>query len=183
MYLRLLTLQMNLLEHFKDIRIFVLDVDGVLTDGTVHVTEEGNLLRRMHIRDGYALQLAVKKGYEVVIISGSYSEGVRIRCERLGVSKVHMSVKDKWSVLSDYMNKEGWRTDEILYMGDDIPDLDIMQRVGLPCCPNDAVPEIQRISQYISPIKGGLGCVRDVIEKTLKIKGDWLEDTGVASTW
>jgi 3-deoxy-D-manno-octulosonate 8-phosphate phosphatase (KDO 8-P phosphatase) len=173
---------MNILSEFKSIKAFAFDVDGVLTDGTVQVSENGDLLRTMHIRDGYALQLAIKKGYEVLVISGSYSEGVKIRLQRLGIEEVHMRVEDKTEVLGRFMKSHGFTQMQVLYMGDDIPDLEVIQMSGLPCCPADAIPEIVQVARYISPYGGGKGCVRDVIEKALKLNGDWEADTAVRST-
>ncbi|HRN90822.1 MAG TPA: HAD-IIIA family hydrolase [Ferruginibacter sp.] len=173
---------MNVLSAFKPIRAFALDVDGVLTDGTVLVTEEGDMLRRMHIRDGYALQLAINKGYHIIVISGSFSAGVKIRLERLGVTDVHMQVKNKSEILQRFIKSNGLSPEEVLYMGDDVPDMEVMQLAGLPCCPADAVPEIVQLARYISPLPGGTGCVRDVIEKTMKLQGNWTNDQSVPST-
>lgn len=164
---------MNLLELFAPIRTFVFDVDGVLTDGSLLATEDGHLLRRMNIKDGYALQLAVKKGYKVWIISGAKSEAVRARLNKLGIADVHVGIETKREHLQDIAATTQTSYESILYMGDDIPDYAAMQLCGLPCCPNDAVPEIKQVSKYISPRNGGEGCVRDVIEKVLKLNGDW----------
>ncbi len=174
---------MNVLAAFSPIRAFALDIDGVLTNGTVLVTEEGDMLRSMNIRDGYALQLAIKKGYHIIIISGSHSNGVKIRLERLGVTEIHMKVNDKQEVLSRFVKSNDLHWNQVLYMGDDIPDVGVMQMCGLPCCPADAVPEVIQLAKYISPITGGKGCVRDVIEKTLKLNGDWSEDQLIPSTF
>lgn len=164
---------MNLLELFAPIRTFVLDVDGVLTDGSLLATEDGQLLRRMNIKDGYAIQLAIKKGYKVWILSGAKSEGVRLRLQKLGVKDVHIGIETKKELLMDIALASETAYDSVLYMGDDIPDYAAMQLCGLPCCPADAVAEIKGIAKYISPYKGGEGCVRDVIEKVLKLNGDW----------
>ena len=173
---------MNLLEQFKTITTLVFDVDGVLTDGMLTVLPGGVMARRMNVKDGYALQLAVKKGYNVVIISGGISEDVEIRLTRLGVSAVYMGVKDKVSVLTEYLAAKSLTWEEALYIGDDVPDLVVMQKVGLACCPADAVDEIKEVSKYISPKNGGYGCGRDVIEKVLKLRGDWSDDTHIPST-
>jgi 3-deoxy-D-manno-octulosonate 8-phosphate phosphatase (KDO 8-P phosphatase) len=164
---------MNSLTAFKNIKTFVLDVDGVLTDGSLLISKDHEWLRRMHIRDGYALQLAVKKGYRIVVLSGSVSLPVKKRLHMLGIKDVYMLVADKKIKLEKYIKKHGLLTGEILYMGDDLPDLESMQTVGLPCCPADAARELKQISKYISPFKGGEGCVRDVIEKVLKLNGHW----------
>ncbi|HEX2683300.1 MAG TPA: HAD-IIIA family hydrolase [Ferruginibacter sp.] len=172
---------MNVLEKFKTIKTFVFDVDGVLTDGSLLILEDGQMARRMNIKDGYALQLAVKKGYRVVIISGGTSEAVRERLGRLGVQDCFLKIDNKKGTLTEYVSQHGLNWDEVLFMGDDMPDYVPMQLVGLPCCPADAVPEIKQISHYISPIDGGQGCVRDVIEKVLKLNDHWDLDTTIAS--
>lgn len=172
---------MSVLEKFKSIKTFVFDVDGVLTDGSVLILQEGQMARLMNIKDGYALQLAIKKGYRVVIISGGTSEAVKERLERLGVKDCFLQVHNKQEKLLAYVAQHQLNLDEVLFMGDDIPDYMPMQLTGLPCCPADAVAEIKQISQYISPVEGGKGCARDVIEKVLKLNGHWDLDTTVAS--
>lgn len=172
---------MDLLEIFKTVTTLVFDVDGVLTDGTLMILPAGVMARKMNVKDGYALQLAVKRGYNIVIISGGNSEEVRDRLNKLGVSGVFMRVIDKVSILESYLQEHNLSWKEVLYMGDDIPDLSVMQKVGLACCPLDAVEEIKEVSAYISPLNGGFGCVRDVIEKVLKLKGHWKEDTHIPS--
>ncbi len=173
--------RMNILELFQPIRTFVFDVDGVLTDGGVWVMEDGQQVRRMNTRDGYALQLAVKRGYNVAIISGGNSPAARMRLNKLGVTEVHMGIEDKLAVLTEYMTRHNLDPATVLYMGDDIPDYRPMEAVGLASCPADACTEILRISSYISPVKGGEGCARDVIEKVLKLNDHWSVDTTVAS--
>jgi 3-deoxy-D-manno-octulosonate 8-phosphate phosphatase (KDO 8-P phosphatase) len=170
-----------MLEKFKHITTFVFDVDGVLTDGTVLVLPNGLMARSMNIKDGYALQLAVKKGYNVLVISGGTSAEVEERLAKLGVIHTWMQVSDKAATLQEFMNTKGIGKTEVLYMGDDIPDLSVMQLAGLPCCPQDAVQEVKEISTYISHIAGGKGCARDVIEKVMKLRGNWSEDTTVKS--
>lgn len=174
-------IRMNILPCFKAIKAFVLDVDGVLTDSSVLVLDDGQLVRRMNIKDGYALQLAIKKGYHIIVISGGNSEAVKLRLQKLGISKIYLDVKNKKDVLLKSITDLKLLWEEVLYMGDDIPDFEVMQMVGLACCPTDAVPEIRQISHYVSPISGGEGCVRDVIEKTLKLNGHWVNDTTVQS--
>jgi 3-deoxy-D-manno-octulosonate 8-phosphate phosphatase (KDO 8-P phosphatase) len=171
---------MNILEIFQPIRTFVFDMDGVLTDGSVWVMEDGQQVRRMSTRDGYALQLAVRQGYAVVVISGGSSAAARLRLTKLGITEVHMSIDDKLSLLTGYMTSRGLDPQTVLYMGDDIPDYRPMEAVGLPCCPADAATEILRVSRYISPHKGGEGCVRDVIEKVLKLNDHWVLEGGPA---
>ncbi|HRP33377.1 MAG TPA: HAD hydrolase-like protein [Agriterribacter sp.] len=172
---------MNLLERFSSITTFVFDMDGVLTDGTLWVFPGNDYIRRMDIKDGYALQLAIKKGYRVVVITGSYSQPVQERLSALGITDVFQRIQHKKEQLTNYMAQYGLKKDEVLYMGDDIPDFEVMQTAGVACCPADAVTEIRSIAHYISPKSGGSGCVRDVIEKVLKINGHWATDTGVRS--
>ena len=172
---------MHLLQQFKSITTFVFDVDGVLTDGTLTVLPDGIMARKMNVKDGYALQLAVKRGYNVIIISGGMSVEVKERLLKLGVKEVFMQVTDKVRVLHDYLSTNNISWEETLYMGDDIPDLDVMKKVGLACCPADAVAEIKEVSTFISHLNGGFGCVRDVVEKVLKLRNHWNEDTHIPS--
>lgn len=163
----------NQLQAFGKINTFVFDVDGVLTNGSVLITEEGDLLRNMYIKDGYALQLAVKSGYRILIITGGKSEGVVSRLKGLGITDVFSNIENKMEVFRSYLQQHGIEQQACLYMGDDIPDLGIMKEVGLAACPADACTDILEIADYISEHPGGRGCVRDVIEKTLKIQGRW----------
>jgi 3-deoxy-D-manno-octulosonate 8-phosphate phosphatase (KDO 8-P phosphatase) len=163
-----------MLDLFSKISTFVFDIDGVLTDGSLLLAEEGHILRTMNIKDGYALQLAVKQGYKVWALSGGRCEAARLRLNKLGVEEVHIGVEDKKSFLQEMAMALNVRLEEIIYMGDDIPDYGVMKICGLPCCPSDAVPEIKQISKYISPLGGGKGCVRDVLEKVLKLNGHWV---------
>jgi 3-deoxy-D-manno-octulosonate 8-phosphate phosphatase (KDO 8-P phosphatase) len=164
---------MNVLELFKKITTFVFDVDGVLTDGTVLVLDNGLQARRMHIKDGFALQMAALNNYRILVISGGNSPQVIQRLEKLGIRDVHMSVLDKKVFLDEYMQKNSLKTEQVLYMGDDLPDLPPMSIAGLACCPADAVNEVREAVQYISPFNGGVGCVREVIEKVLKLNDHW----------
>jgi len=172
---------MNVLEYFSPIRLFAFDMDGVLTDGTVTVMPGGEWVRRMHIRDGFALQLAVKKGYEVAMISGSWSQPVADRLRKLGVQHVFEKVGDKAVSLRDLLYTLGLQPEQALFMGDDVPDLPALAVAGLPACPADASEDVRAVSRYISPLKGGEGCVRDVIEKTLRLHGHWDAGTGLRS--
>lgn len=172
---------MNILAAFKPVKLFVLDVDGVLTDGSLLVLNDGQMARRMNIKDGYALQLAVKNGYRILVISGGISEAVKSRLQKLGVTDVFMNVENKKELLLQYVKQHDFTWPQVLYMGDDIPDFYTMQMAGLACCPFDAVPEIKAISHYISPVRGGEGCVRDVIEKVLKLNDHWKMDISIAS--
>jgi len=170
---RFLTLD-SMLEKLKQITTFIFDVDGVLTDGSVFVTEDGDQCRTFNTKDGYALQLAAKSGYHVCAITGAKSEGVRHRLNSLGITDVHLGAHTKVDLYKSYITEKGIDPETILYMGDDIPDLDVMKQVGLPTCPADSAEEIKAISKYISPNNGGRGCARDVIEKVLKIQGKWM---------
>ncbi|OSZ79836.1 3-deoxy-D-manno-octulosonate 8-phosphate phosphatase [Chitinophagaceae bacterium IBVUCB2] len=164
---------MNVLELFKKITTFIFDVDGVLTDGTVLVLENGLQARRMNIKDGFALQMAVKNGYNVIIVSGGNSLPVVDRLHKLGIANVTMSVLDKKAFIEEYLATNKLKAEEVLYMGDDLPDMPAMSIVGLPCCPADAVNEVRESATYISPVNGGNACVRDVIEKVLKLNDHW----------
>ena len=172
---------MNVLELFKPITTFIFDVDGVLTDGTILVLDNGLQARRMNIKDGFSLQMAIKKGYRVMIVSGGNSPQVANRLENLGVHEVNMAVLDKKSFVADYLAKNNIVKEQVLYMGDDLPDLVVMPIVGLPCCPADAVNEVKEAALYVSHLKGGDACVRDVIEKVLKLNGHWNYQEEVAS--
>ncbi len=164
---------MNLLELFAPVTTFVFDIDGVLTDGSLHLTEDGFAMRSMNAKDGYALQLAIQKGYKVWAISGGKSEAGRTRLNDLGVEQVHTGIGHKKEFLQEMSASLNVPYEQMLYMGDDIPDYAAMQICGLPSCPNDAAPEIKQVAKYISPYTGGKGCVRDVIEKVLKLNGHW----------
>jgi 3-deoxy-D-manno-octulosonate 8-phosphate phosphatase (KDO 8-P phosphatase) len=172
---------MNVLEYFHDITTFVFDVDGVLTDSSVLLLENGLQARRMNIKDGLALQMALDNGYRVLILSGGASEPVINRLHYLGIKEVHLGLKDKSRFLELFMEQHDIRPRQVLYMGDDLPDIPPMKMVFLPCCPADAVMEVKKISKYISPVSGGQGCVRDVIEKVLKLNGHWIYNPGISS--
>lgn len=162
----------NFKEKLIHVRCFVFDVDGVLTNGTLLVLPN-ELHRIMNIRDGFALKEAVDQGYHVAIISGGKSESVRTRLANLGVKDIYLGVTDKTEKLDELKLMYDLKEEEILYMGDDIPDYKVMHQVGIPTCPHDAIAEIRAFSIYISPFKGGDGCVRDVIEQTMKLQGKW----------
>ncbi len=163
-------------EYLKDITTFVFDVDGVFTDGTVLINTNGDLLRKMCIKDGYALKTALQKGYNVCIISGGTNEGVRERLKGLGVTNIYLGAHHKEDPLKEYLDVYEINPENVLYMGDDLPDIPPMQWVALPTCPQNAVPEVKAICKYISHKTGGNGCVRDVIEQVLKVRGDWYEN-------
>jgi 3-deoxy-D-manno-octulosonate 8-phosphate phosphatase (KDO 8-P phosphatase) len=160
-------------EILNDITTFIFDVDGVLTDNSVHVTQTGEMLRIMNIRDGFAMKAAIESGYNVCIISGGSNEGVRIRLQNLGITDIHLGSSDKVKTFKEYTALYNINPDHVLYMGDDIPDYHVMHLVGLSACPQDAVVEIKAISKYISHKNGGKGAVRELIEQVMKVQGKW----------
>jgi len=166
----------NYKENLKKITTLIFDYDGVMTDGTLVLQHEGQPLRSANVKDGYALQLAIKLGYNIVIISGGYSKSVENRFGSLNIKDVYLSVKDKLSVFQEHIKNNNIKPEEVVYMGDDIPDYRVMKAVGIPVCPADASEEIKDISVYISDKKGGNGCVRDIIEQVLKVQGKWMTD-------
>ena len=172
---------MNALALLKKIKLFVFDVDGVLTDGSLILLDNGEMARQMNIKDGYALQLAIKQGYTILIISGGNSNAVKIRLQKLGIQNIFLGVVNKKKLLLNFIAEHHFNKEEILYMGDDVPDVLPMKEVGVACAPADAVAEIKSIAHYISPAFGGKGCVRDVIEKVLKLNGHWDETNLVSS--
>ncbi len=172
---------MNLLEQFQQIKLFVFDVDGVLTDGSLYVFTDGEQVRKMNIKDGFALQLAVKKGYRVMVMSGSQSEAVILRLLKLGIHDVFMNIEKKQQHMQEFLTANQITAEQTLFMGDDIPDLQAMKIAGLSAAPSNAVDEIKQAAHYISPHKGGEGCVRDVIEKVLKLNGHWELETDIKS--
>ncbi|HPK05186.1 MAG TPA: HAD hydrolase-like protein [Bacteroidales bacterium] len=166
----------NYKELLRDVDTFILDYDGVLTDGNVVLMSNGDALRTANVKDGYALQLAVKNGYRVAIISGGYSESMLHRLKALKIKNVFLGVDKKIEVLQKFMLDNNLEPRQVLYMGDDIPDYEAMLLVGVPTCPADASEEIKAISKYISHRNGGKGCVRDIIEQVMKIQGKWMND-------
>ena len=164
------------LQKLKEITTFIFDVDGVLTNGDIIASDSGEFLRTFNIKDGYALQLAVKRGYLVCVISGGKGLAMQRRFEGLGIQEIFLGVSDKVEVYNTLLTKYNISGQEILYMGDDIPDFKIMQLVGLPTCPADAVAEIKSISDYISPHTGGKTAVRDIIEKVMRVQHKWFDE-------
>lgn len=162
-------------EIMNDITTFIFDVDGVLTDSSVHITPTGEMLRIMNIRDGFAMKAAVESGYHVCIISGGSNEGVRIRLRNLGITDIHLGCPDKVETFKEYTELYNIKPEQVLYMGDDIPDYHVMKLVGLPTCPLDSSPEIKEICRYISHKNGGRGAVRDVIEQVMRVQGKWMQ--------
>ena len=163
-------------EYLHQITTFIFDVDGVLTDGTLKITTNGQMHREMNVKDGYALKTALNEGFNVCVISGGTDEGVRLRLQALGIKQVYLGAHQKVTQLSEYIKENNIQTENILYMGDDLPDYPVMKMVGLPTCPQDAVKEIKELSKYISHKNGGKGCVRDVIEQVLKVQGKWMRE-------
>ncbi|MXV51540.1 HAD hydrolase family protein [Pedobacter sp. HMF7647] len=163
------------LQKLHSIKAIILDIDGVLTDATVLVTETGEQLRKFNVRDGYAMQLAVKKGFKICAISGGKSKSVVARLNGLGITEVHLGIDKKIDVYNEVKQTHSLVDSEVLYIGDDVPDIAVMKAVGVSACPADAVEEVKAISAYISPKNGGAGCVRDVIEKVLKVQQKWYD--------
>lgn len=160
----------------KCIKAIVFDVDGVLSAETITLAADGEPLRTVNIKDGYAIQLAVKMGLRMVILTGGKTEAVRLRYQRLGVEDIYMGCAVKVNTYDEFLRKYDLTDADVMYMGDDIPDIEIMRRVGCPVCPQDACPDVKEISLYVSPYKGGYGCGRDVIEQTLRAQGKWLSN-------
>ena len=161
-------------EKLEQVKALVFDVDGVLSSDVSPLNEEGDPVRTANVKDGYAIRNAINMGYHIGIISGGAVDRVRLRYEKLGVSHIYMGVRNKVECLHDFLEKTGVTADEVLYMGDDLIDYQIMDQVGVPTCPIDAVAEIKEISLYISEKKGGEGCARDVLEQVMKSQGTWI---------
>ena len=158
------------------IKLILLDVDGTLTDGGIYLGNSGEELKKFNVKDGYAIKQAINQGYRIAIITGGNNIGTRLRFEQLGVTDVYMANHLKIEPLKEYMEKYDLRPEEILYMGDDIPDVAPMKLVGLPTCPQDAVAEVKAVARYISHLGGGQGCVREVIEQVMKVQGKWITE-------
>lgn len=160
------------------IKALLFDVDGVLSANVIPVSSEGEPMRTVNIKDGYALHLAAKLGIKLGIITGGRTEAVRKRFEALGIPSqdIYMASSIKIKDYNDFRYRHQLKNDEILYMGDDIPDIEVMRECGLPCCPKDAAADVKAVSTYISHANGGCGCGRDVVEQVLKVKGLWMGD-------
>ena len=165
-------------DELKKIRAFVFDVDGVLSHQSQNLTPDGELIRTSCTKDGYAIMYAIRKGYIIAVISGGGAPGVRERLEKLGVrpEDIYLKVANKTEALAEIEQRYSLDKEAIMYMGDDIPDYEVMQIAGLPACPADAAPEIKQIARYISPFSGGQGCGRDIIEQILRAQGKWMSD-------
>ncbi|MFH2143004.1 MAG: 3-deoxy-D-manno-octulosonate 8-phosphate phosphatase [Bacteroidota bacterium] len=170
----------NFKEDLKKVKAFAFDVDGVLS-GNILLGNNGEQVRTMNMKDGYAIQLAVKKGFPVAIITGAFCESIRTRFNNLGVKNIYIGSSDKKIDFIDFYTKNKIDPQNILYMGDDIPDFEIMKITGIPTCPCNAAEDIKNISKYISGIKGGDGCVRDVLEQVMRAQGKWFDKD--AFTW
>ena len=153
---------------------FVFDVDGVLTNGKILVTTEGEMYREMNTRDGFAMKYALLKGFKIGIISGGTNLGVKKRLEDLGVNKVYLGIHEKDIAFDDFVNSYNINPEEVLYMGDDIPDMSVMERVGVATCPQDAVHDVKRIADYVSHKNGGDGCVREILEQVMRVQNKWM---------
>ena len=160
----------------QKIRAIVFDLDGVLSGSTIALDLDGTPLRTVNIKDGYAIQLAMKMGLRIAIISGCKIEAVRTRYEGLGMEDIYLGAAVKIKAYEEFVAKYGLKDDEVMFMGDDIPDLEVLRRVGCPVCPKDACPEVRELSLYVSSYHGGAGCGRDVIEQTLRAQNKWLQD-------
>ena len=158
----------------RQIKTIIFDIDGVLSAETITLSADGEPLRTVNIKDGYAIQLAVKMGLRIVIMTGATTEAVRLRYERLGVEDIYMACAVKIKTYDEFLAKYGLTDSEVIYMGDDVPDLEILRRVGCPVCPQDACPDVKEACLYVSPYRGGYGCGRDVIEQTLRAQAKWL---------
>jgi len=166
----------NFKEYLQEVKAFAFDVDGVFTDGKVYLFKEEEFVRAVNIKDGYALQYAVKCGYPVAVITGGNSNTVKTRFQKLGITDIYLKSADKTADIEDFYYKYDLEPSSILYMGDDLPDYQVMKMCGVPTCPSDAAEEIKAISKYISAYKGGEGCARDVIEQVLRLQGKWVNN-------
>jgi 3-deoxy-D-manno-octulosonate 8-phosphate phosphatase (KDO 8-P phosphatase) len=164
---------LHLFDKMRAVRALVFDVDGVFTDNTILVTEQNELLRTMNVRDGQAIKWALQAGFQVGIITGGRSEGTKKRFTDLGIQEYYSGVAEKLPCLTAFLERTGAKPSELCYMGDDLPDLPVLRKAVLACCPADAVPEVLEVCDYVSPLKGGQGCVRDLLERVLKIQGKW----------
>ena len=167
-------METNYKENLKNIKAFIFDVDGVLTDGKLLISETGELLRSMNVKDGFAMKFAIDNGFKIGIISGGTNEAVRKRLSDLGIEEIHLKSHNKIVPFNDFKDKYGLHAENILVMGDDIPDIPIIKAAGIGCCPQDAVQEVKNSSDYISQKSGGMGAVRDIIEQVMKIHKKWI---------
>jgi len=171
----------NFKEDLSRIKAFAFDVDGVLSNPKVYVHPDGDLIRTMNTKDGYAIQYAAKRGYPIAIITGGKTESVGMRFQNLGLTDIYLGSYNKVEDFNDFIYKYGFEAADVLYMGDDLPDYRVMKMAGVACCPSDAVEEIKSVSDYISHLPGGEGCARDIIEQVLRLHGCWMD--GEAFVW
>lgn len=171
---------MNYKSKLHSIKAFVFDYDGVISDGYMWVADQKIIMRSGNVKDGYALQYALKKGYLIAIISGGNGDSISTRMEMLGIKDVFIGSHDKKKIFQNYIEQKGLKPEEVLYMGDDIPDYDVMLASGVAACPSDAVEEIKSVADYISHKGGGQGCVRDVIEQVMRLHNQWFHEDGKA---
>ncbi len=167
----------NFKEDIARAEAFVFDVDGVMTDGGIIPTADGDFIRRYNAKDGYALAYAVKRGYRVCIISGGRGRTLEHRLQMLGIRDYHLDCMNKIEVMHEYFEREGIDPAHVIYMGDDIPDLECMRAVGIPVCPADSASEVLEAARYVSEFRGGQGAVRDIVEQVLRARGDWARDS------
>ncbi len=168
----------NYKENLNHVKAFIFDVDGVLTNGNVLITTTGEMYREMNTKDGYAMKLALEQDFKIAIISGGTNEGVRSRLKALGVDSVYLGAHHKIEPFEDFIFSYHLNPEEIVYMGDDAPDIEVMTKIGVACCPQDAVSDVKEVSDYVSHKKGGEGCVRDIIEQVLRVQGKWKTNLG-----
>ena len=169
-------MERNFKERLAEVEAFVFDVDGVMTDGSIMPLPDGDFLRRYNAKDGYALSYAIKHGYKVCIISGGFGSLLASRMQRLGVKNLYTNCMDKIKAIREFAEAEGVNLENTIYVGDDIPDLECMARVGIPVCPADACAEVQEAARYVSEFNGGKGAVRDIVEQTLRAQDEWAKD-------
>jgi len=167
----------NFKEDIVKTEAFIFDVDGVLTDGGIIPTRDGDFIRKYNAKDGYAIAYAIRMGYRICIITGGRGENLRHRLEMLHIKDIFMDCSDKLGTMEAYFAQNGLNPENVIYMGDDIPDLECMRRVGIPVCPADSAAEVVEAARYVSEFDGGRGCVRDIIEQVLRARGDWARDS------
>lgn len=167
----------NFKEDIVKTQAFIFDVDGVMTDGGIIPLADGDFIRKYNAKDGYAVAYALKMGYRICIISGGRGQTLRRRMEMLGISDLYLDCMDKMAAMTDFFDRYGLDPQHVIYMGDDIPDLECMRRVGIPVCPADAASEVAQAARYVSEFGGGQGCVRDIVEQVLRARGDWARDS------
>ena len=168
----------NYKEVLNSVKAFIFDIDGVLTNGKILITSKGDMYREMDTKDGFAIKYALNKGFKIAIISGGKDKGLEIRLQDLGIKNIYLGFTDKERPFNDFIKNEDIKPNDILYMGDDIPDIPVMEKVGLSCCPADAVSDVKAIVKYVSHKNGGQGCVREIIEQVLRVQDKWSLDIG-----